>query len=60
MTGRVFGIVPGRGLPRVHGERMRCQESVMGEVVVAVSDVDDGLNERLDDEIYHVAEIFFG
>jgi len=24
----------------------------MGEVVVAVSDVDDGLNERLDDEIY--------
>ena len=24
----------------------------MGELVVAVSDVDDGLNERLDDEIY--------
>ena len=24
----------------------------MGEVVVALSDVDDGLNERLDDEIY--------
>ena len=24
----------------------------MGEVVVAVSDVDDGLNERLNDEIY--------
>jgi GNAT superfamily N-acetyltransferase len=26
----------------------------MGEVVVAVSDVDDGLNERLEDEIYAI------
>jgi len=24
----------------------------MGDVAVALSDVDDGLNERLDDEIY--------